>query len=70
VLKPGGLFAVVNWYDRPREQTPVLGEPRGPATEQRMTPQQTIAAIEAGGLTFARQSDVSPYHYSAVFRKE
>ena len=39
VLKPSGLFAIINWHARPREETPVLGEPRGPATELRMTPQ-------------------------------
>ena len=27
-LKPGGRFAIVNWYRRPREETPVLGQPR------------------------------------------
>jgi SAM-dependent methyltransferase len=69
VLKPGGLFAVVNWYARPREKTPVLGEPRGPASELRMTPEQTIESVEAGGLRFVGRADVSPYHYSAVFQK-
>src|SRR5215475_561289 len=28
ILKPGGLFAIVNWYARPRGVTTVLGEPR------------------------------------------
>src|SRR5215475_8370759 len=69
VLKPGGLFAIVSWYARPREETTVLGEPRGPATELRMTPQQTIEAVRAGGLTFRNQVDVSPYHYGAVFER-
>src|SRR6476646_3729482 len=52
VRKPGGLFAIVNWHARPREETTVLGEPRGPATELRMTPEKTIAEIELGGLRF------------------
>ncbi|WP_315831643.1 class I SAM-dependent methyltransferase [Bradyrhizobium prioriisuperbiae] len=69
VLKPAGLFAVVNWHARPREQTVVLGEPRGPATELRMTPQQTIEAIEPAGLALQAQSEVSPYHYGLVFRR-
>src|SRR5690606_34154713 len=68
-LKPGGLFAVVSWYARPREDTTVLGEPRGPATTLRMTPQQTINDVEAGGLRFRNQTDVSPYHYGAVFQR-
>ena len=68
-LKPGGLFAVVSWHARPREQTPILGEPRGPATELRMTPEQTIAGVEPGGLKFRNQVEVSPYHYGAVFER-
>jgi ubiquinone/menaquinone biosynthesis C-methylase UbiE len=69
VLKPGGLFAVVNWHARPREQTTVLGEPRGPATELRMTPEKTVAEIEAGGLRFRNRVEVSPHHYGAVFER-
>lgn len=66
-LKPGGLFAIVNWHARPREQTTVLGEPRGPATGLRMTPAQTIADVEPGGFVLRHQADVSPHHYAAVF---
>jgi ubiquinone/menaquinone biosynthesis C-methylase UbiE len=40
VLKPGGLFAIVNWHARPREETTVLGEPRGPATALRIDPEK------------------------------
>jgi len=69
VLKPGGLFAIVSWYARPREQTMVLGEPRGPATELRMTPDQTIAGVEPSGLKFRNRVEVSPYHYGAVFER-
>jgi ubiquinone/menaquinone biosynthesis C-methylase UbiE len=69
VLKPGGLFAIVSWYARPREETTVLGDPRGPTTELRMTPEQTIAVVEPGGLKFRNRVDVSPYHYGAVFER-
>ena len=69
ILKPGGLFAIVSWYARPREQTTVLGEPRGPATELRMTPDQTIASVEPGGLKFRNRVEVSPFHYGAVFER-
>ena len=69
VLRPGGLFAVVSWHAQPREQTTILGEPRGPATELRMTPAATVAAVEQGGLRHAYTVEVSPYHYGAVFRK-
>ena len=47
ILAPGGRFAIVNWRQRPREETTVLGEPRGPKTELRVSPEQTIAAVES-----------------------
>jgi len=68
-LKPGGLFAIVNWHQRPREETMVLGEPRGPKTELRLSPQQTIAAVESSGLKLAQLVEVPPYHYGAVFEQ-
>ena len=49
VLKPGDRFAVVNWRPRPREETTVLGRPRGPKTEMRMTPAAVAAAVEPAG---------------------
>ena len=57
----------MNWYPRPREETTVLGEPRGPRTDLRMSPEQTIKAVEAGGLRLAEMVEVPPYHYGAVF---
>jgi ubiquinone/menaquinone biosynthesis C-methylase UbiE len=68
-LKPSGLFAIVNWHARPREETVVLGEPRGPATELRMTPEATIESVEPIGFRLSEVVDVSPYHYGAVFRR-
>ncbi len=68
-LKPSGFFAIVSWHARPREETVVLGQPRGPASELRMTPQATIAAVEPSGFTLTKLVDVSPHHYGAVFRK-
>ncbi|WP_048076758.1 class I SAM-dependent methyltransferase, partial [Halorubrum sp. AJ67] len=32
----GGRFVVVNWRDRPREETVIGGEPRGPPTDRRL----------------------------------
>jgi hypothetical protein len=34
-----------------------------------MTPEQTIAAVEPGGLNFRNTVEVSPYHYGAVFER-
>jgi SAM-dependent methyltransferase len=68
-LLPSGLFAVVNWHRRPREETTILGEPRGPKTELRMSPSETAQAVEAGGLKLHRVVEVPPYHYGAVFER-
>ena len=68
-LKPGGLFAIINWHQRPREETIVLGEPRGPKTELRLSPEQTIEAVESSGLKLAHLVDMPPYHYGAVFER-
>ncbi|MER8466275.1 class I SAM-dependent methyltransferase [Mesorhizobium sp. M1396] len=68
-LGPGGRFAIVNWHQRPRETTMVQGEPRGPRTELRLSPEQTVAAAEAGGLRLANMVEVPPYHYGAVFEQ-
>jgi hypothetical protein len=69
VLKPGGLFAIVNWHARPREETVILGEPRGPPTELRIPPVATIAAVEPCGFKLREVAEVGPYHYAAVFER-
>jgi len=68
-LKTGGYFVVVNWHKRPREETQILGEPRGPKTELRMSPESTVNSVEAGALKFARIIEVPPYHYGAIFER-
>ena len=68
-LKSGGRFAVVNWHHRPREETTILGEPRGPKTELRMSPEQTIKSVEAGGPIFAELVELPPYHYAVIFER-
>ena len=67
MLKPGGRLAIVNWHPRPREETTVLGEPRGPQTELRLSPEQTIRRLNVSGLKLVRVVEVPPYHYGAVF---
>jgi ubiquinone/menaquinone biosynthesis C-methylase UbiE len=67
ILKADGRFAVVNWHKRPREETMVLGEPRGPRTELRLAPEETIEAITASGLQLTKVVEIPPYHYAALF---
>jgi ubiquinone/menaquinone biosynthesis C-methylase UbiE len=69
VLKADGYFVIVNWHNRPREETPILGEPRGPKTELRMSPEKTIKSVEGRGLKFRKIVEVPPYHYGVVFQR-
>jgi SAM-dependent methyltransferase len=68
-LKPSGRFAIINWHPLPREKTTMLGEPRGPRTELRMSSEQTISAVELGGLRFSELVELPPYHYGVVFER-
>jgi SAM-dependent methyltransferase len=69
VLRPGGKFAVVNWHPRPREETTILGEPRGPSTELRIGPEAVKLGVEPSGLRLVDVVEIPPYHYAAVFEK-
>ena len=67
VLKPGGRFGIVNWHKRPREETRLAGEPRGPRTELRLSPEETAARLAPAGLKLATLVELPPYHYGAIF---
>ncbi|TCS63584.1 class I SAM-dependent methyltransferase [Varunaivibrio sulfuroxidans] len=69
VLGADGAFIIVNWHKKEREETPVLGQPRGPRGELRMTPEQTVGVVLPQGFTLHGVVDVGPYHYGAVFTK-
>ena len=69
ILQPGGHLAIVNWHPRPREETRVLGQARGPDTELRMKPEDVQTVVEPAGFRLERVVDVGPYHYGAVFKK-
>jgi ubiquinone/menaquinone biosynthesis C-methylase UbiE len=68
-LKPGGRLAVVNSHQHRREETTILGKPRGPKSELRMSPEQTIASIKAGGLIFAGLVELPPFHYAVIMER-
>jgi len=69
-LKTGGRFAVINWHRRPREETIVLDQPRGPDTELRMQPEDVQKVVEPAGFKLEKVVDVGPYHYAAIFVKQ
>jgi SAM-dependent methyltransferase len=66
VLKPGGRFVVINWYPIPRVQTTVLGAPRGPRTDMRMTPESVLDAVRPAGFEQLQVVDLPPFHYGIL----
>jgi hypothetical protein len=50
-------------------ETTILGEPRGPLTELRISPETTVAAVVPGGFRLDRIVELPPYHYGAIFEK-
>jgi predicted methyltransferase len=66
-LRDEGTFVVINWWPRPREETTVLGKPRGPRPELRFSPDQVAAWVEPAGFRLREVKKVSPYHYGAIF---
>ena len=69
ILKPKGQFGIVNWHRRPRAETVVLGQPRGPKTELRIGADEVTATVGPAGLLLNRTVELPPYHYGAVFQK-
>ena len=68
VLRRRGRFAVINWCPAERQATPVLGKPRGPKAELRMSPDAVAAVVEPAGFETLRIVPLAPYHYGAIFR--
>jgi ubiquinone/menaquinone biosynthesis C-methylase UbiE len=68
-LKQGGRFVVINWHQRPREETIVLGRPRGPLTEVRMKPEDVTQAVAPAGLRPVALIELPPYHYAAILER-
>lgn len=68
VLRPTGLFGIVNWATLPREETTVLGQPRGPRTDMRMSPEDVSAIVEAAHRFKSKAAiELPPYHYGVIF---
>jgi len=69
-VRPGGRFVVVNWHARGREETTIAGDPRGPPTALRMTPDETAADVQdAADFSLEERIDLPPYHYALVFER-
>lgn len=66
-LKPEGKIAIVNWHKKEREETTVLGLPRGPKSEVRMPPQEVESVLNPLGLFLEKTIELQPYHYGIIF---
>lgn len=67
VLRPDGRFGLVNWHAMPRERTRVLGEPRGPRSDMRLSPEAVAAVIGPAGFRLVQRIELPPYHHGTVF---
>ena len=65
-LTAQGRIIVVNWHRWPRERTIVLGQPRGPRSNLRMTPSELHHAAASAGLETERLVELPPYHFALV----
>jgi SAM-dependent methyltransferase len=68
-VKPQGQFGIVNWHRRPREDTLLVGQPRGPKTEMRIEAHDVAAIVKPAGLLVNRTIELPPYHYGVVLRR-
>lgn len=69
-LNHGSRFGIVNWHLLPHEEPIVMGIPRGPRTDLRMSPEQTREVVETAGFKLETLVELPPYHYGAIFYKE
>lgn len=68
-MKPGGQFTIVNWHHRSKDDTTVLGLPRGPETKLRMSPDAVMDEVLPVGFRLHGIVELPPYHYAVVFDK-
>ncbi len=69
VLKPGGFFAIVNWHQKPRAETMVLGVARGPKDAMRMPPESVTEVVAPAGFKLKQLVDVGEFHYVVTYKK-
>lgn len=65
-LTSDGRLIILNWHDRPKEKTPVMGTPRGPPQERRLTPEQTFEHLSSIPLTNTTIVELPPHHYALI----
>ena len=66
-LTPDGRLIILNWHDRPKKETPIAGQPRGPPQELRLTPEETRESISSAPFTHTNLIELPPYHYALIY---
>jgi SAM-dependent methyltransferase len=69
ILKPQGQFGIINWHRLPREETTVLGRPRGPKSGMRIEADEVAAIVGPAGLEVNRTIELPPFHYGVVLQR-
>ncbi|MBF0167368.1 MAG: class I SAM-dependent methyltransferase [Alphaproteobacteria bacterium] len=67
LLLPQGRLVIINWHARPREETTILGLPRGPRSDLRLTPEQTAKHVQPSGFRQDEIIELPPFHYASIF---
>jgi SAM-dependent methyltransferase len=65
-LTSDGQLIIVNWHDRPKEETPIVGEPRGPPQELRLAPEETQECLSSVPFINTSVVELPPHHYALV----
>lgn len=68
-LDEDGRFVIINWFDEPADETTVLGEPRGPPRELRMTPDKTREVVEHSGFQTTELVTLNDSHYGLILER-
>lgn len=68
-LTVDGRLVILNWHDRPKEETPIAGAPRGPPQELRLTPEETQERISSVPLTTTSIVELPSHHYAVIYER-
>ena len=65
-LTSDGRLIIVNWHARPKEETAIAGEPRGPPQKLRLTPEETQECLSSVPFINTSVVELPPHHYALV----
>ena len=69
LLADDSEVCIINWYPSPDKDTCVLGVPRGPAENYRLSPSEVSEYMRKVGFSFLSEQKVSDFHYALRYKK-